>query len=76
LYLPVECCKDATRRKKARIPEEVEFQTKPQLGVTLGVRVAGWKVRKAPVLGDCLRATTEWFLLGDRPPRLEFVEAS
>ncbi len=52
LYLPEEWCKDKERRRKAKIPEEIEFQTKPQLGVKLAVRAAGWKVRKAPVLGD------------------------
>ncbi len=52
LYLPEDWCKDAERRRKAKIPEEVEFATKPQLGVKLAVRASGWKVRKAPVLGD------------------------
>jgi SRSO17 transposase len=52
LYLPEEWCKDPERRRKAKIPEEIEFQTKPQLGVKLAVRAAGWKIRKAPVLGD------------------------
>ncbi len=52
LYLPEEWCKDKERRRKAKIPEEIEFQTKPQLGVKLAVRAAGWKVRKAAVLGD------------------------
>jgi SRSO17 transposase len=52
LYLPEEWCKDSERRRKAKIPEQVEFQTKPQLGVKLAVRAAGWKIRKAPVLGD------------------------
>ena len=52
LYLPEEWCKDAGRRKKAKIPENVEFQTKPQLGVKLALRAAGWKICKAPVLGD------------------------
>jgi SRSO17 transposase len=52
LYLPEDWCKDPARRKKAKIPEEVEFRTKPQLGVELALRAAGWKVRTAPVLGD------------------------
>ena len=52
LYLPEEWCKDPERRRKAKIPEEIEFQTKPQLGVKLAVRAAGWKVNRAPVLGD------------------------
>jgi SRSO17 transposase len=52
LYLPEEWCKDAERRRKAKIPEEIEFATKPVLGVDLAVRASGWKIRKAPVLGD------------------------
>jgi SRSO17 transposase len=52
LYLPEEWCKDSERRRKAKIPEGIEFATKPQLGVELAVRAAGWKIRKAPVLGD------------------------
>ncbi|MDQ2896622.1 MAG: IS701 family transposase [Actinomycetota bacterium] len=52
LYLPEDWCEDAERRRRAKIPEEVAFATKPQLGVKLAVRAAGWKVRKAPVLGD------------------------
>jgi SRSO17 transposase len=52
LYLPEEWCKDAERRRKAKIPAEVVFRTKPMLGVDLAVRAAGWRVGKAPVLGD------------------------
>ena len=51
LYLPEDWCKDAKRRKKAKI--QLEIKTKPQLGVELALRASGWKVRKAPVLGDC-----------------------
>jgi len=52
LYLPEEWCADAQRRKKAKIPDSVEFLTKPALGGELVARAAGWKVRRAPVLGD------------------------
>ncbi len=52
LYLSEEWCEDPGRRAKAKIPEEVEFQTKPELGVDLIERAAGWKIAKAPVLGD------------------------
>jgi SRSO17 transposase len=52
LYLPQEWCEDLDRRRKAKIPEEVGFQTKPELGVELVQRAAGWKIAKAPVLGD------------------------
>jgi SRSO17 transposase len=52
LYLPEEWCEDPERRRAAKIPAEVEFQTKPELGVDLIERAAGWDVPRAPVLGD------------------------
>jgi SRSO17 transposase len=52
LYLPEEWCEDPERRRRAKIPVEVSFQTKPELGVELIERAAGWKIAKAPVLGD------------------------
>ncbi len=52
LYLPEEWCADPERRRKAKIPESVEFATKPTLGGALVARAAGWKVRRVPVLGD------------------------
>jgi len=52
LYLPEDWCADAERRRKAKIPEEVVFQTKPQLGVGLVKQAAGWAIDRAPVLGD------------------------
>jgi SRSO17 transposase len=52
LYLPEEWCQDAERRAQAKIPEEVTFKTKPELGVELVQSAAGWDVPKAPVLGD------------------------
>jgi SRSO17 transposase len=33
LYLPQEWAEDAARRKKARIPEEIAFKTKPQIAL-------------------------------------------
>ena len=52
LYLPQEWCADPERRRKAKIPEQVTFQTKPQLGVGLVMQAAGWAIDCAPVLGD------------------------
>jgi len=52
LYLPEEWCSDEERRRKAKIPDEVAFKTKPELGVELIERAAGWEVEAAPVLGD------------------------
>jgi SRSO17 transposase len=52
LYLPKEWCDDPERRRKAKVPEEVEFKTKPELGVELIERAAGWEIGEVPVLGD------------------------
>jgi len=52
LYLPEDWCSDPQRRRRAKIPAEVEFKTKSELGVELVERAAGWDVPRAPVLGD------------------------
>jgi SRSO17 transposase len=52
LYLPQEWCGDPERRKKAKIPPEVQFRTKPEQGVDLVEQAAGWGLEVAPVLGD------------------------
>jgi len=52
LYLPEEWCADAERRRKAKIPQDVVFETKPQLGVGLVWQAASWAIDRAPVLGD------------------------
>jgi SRSO17 transposase len=52
LYLPQEWCEDPDRRRRAKIPEDVAFQTKPELGVELIERAAGWEIAAAPILGD------------------------
>lgn len=52
LYLPEEWCEDPERRAAAKIPEHVIFKTKPQLGIELIERAAGWEIDAVPVLGD------------------------
>jgi SRSO17 transposase len=52
LYLPEEWCADLQRRRAARIPDDVVFKTKPQLGVDLVEQAVGWGLVAAPVLGD------------------------
>src|SRR6266487_5825533 len=53
LYLPEEWCSDPERRRKAKIPERVVFQTKPQLAASLAEQAAGWELPAAPILADC-----------------------
>lgn len=53
LYLPEEWCDDPLRRRKAKIPEEVCFRTKPQLAGDLCEQAAGFELPVAPILADC-----------------------
>jgi SRSO17 transposase len=53
LYLPEEWCSDLERRRKAKIPEQIVFQTKPQLASALVERASGWELPAAPILADC-----------------------
>ena len=52
LYLPEEWCDDLPRRQKAKIPDQVGFQTKPQLAGSLVEQAAGWEIEPAPILAD------------------------
>jgi SRSO17 transposase len=74
LYLPEEWCGDIERRREAKVPEEVEFRTKPQQGVemlkhawALGVPmrwVTGDEVYgDAPTLRDLVSETRRWYVL-------------
>lgn len=60
LYLPEDWCEDAERRHKAKIPAQVEFKTKSELGVELVERAAQWDVLTAPVLGDHAYGENTW----------------
>ena len=52
LYLPQDWCEYQERRRKAKIPQEIEFKTKPELGKELIKRAGGWLIDRAPILGD------------------------
>ena len=60
LYLPEDWCADEQRRRKAKIPDEVAFKTKSELGVELVERAAGWAIPTAPVLGDHAYGENTW----------------
>jgi SRSO17 transposase len=53
LYLPQEWCDDLERRRKAKIPETVCFETKPELAAGLCEQAAGWELPTAPILAGC-----------------------
>jgi SRSO17 transposase len=52
LYLPEEWTADPDRRRRAKIPDRVAFQTKPELACELIEQAAGWAIPTAPVLAD------------------------
>ncbi len=69
LYLPEDWCADEGRRRGAKIPDEVTFKTKSELGVELVERASGWAIPKAPVLGDHAYGENTW--LRDRLEQAE-----
>ncbi len=52
LYLPEEWCDDLPRRRRAKIPDQVGFETKPELAAGLAEQAAGWEIPLAPILAD------------------------
>jgi SRSO17 transposase len=73
LYLPEQWCADEPRRRKAKIPDEIVFQTKPQLASALCDQAAGWEIPRAPVLGDCAYGDNCDFRAGLHEHELEYV---
>jgi SRSO17 transposase len=52
LYLPEEWCADGERRRRAKVPQAVGFQTKRQLALSLCEQAAAWELPAAPILAD------------------------
>ena len=73
LYLPEEWCDDPERRRKAKIPESVCFQTKPRLAAEICKQAADWKIPHAPVLGDVAYGDDAGFRSGLADAGLEYV---
>jgi SRSO17 transposase len=75
LYLPEEWCDDLPRRRKAKIPEEVVFKTKPQLAGDLCKQAAGWELPPAPILADVAYGDDAAFRTSLHESELEYVVA-
>jgi SRSO17 transposase len=75
LYLPEEWCDDPERRRKAKIPDEVCFQTKPALAAGLCEQAAGWDVAAAPILADTAYGDDSAFRSDLHALALEYVVA-
>src|ERR1700761_8469586 len=52
LYLPADWSEDQARRREARIPDQVAFTTKPQLGLAMLERVRAAGMPFAWIVGD------------------------
>ena len=77
LYLPEEWCQDAERRERAKVPEEVVFQTKPEQAMAMLAHVwqAGVPMRwvagdeiygEATALRDWVASSGRWSVLAVR----------
>ena len=72
LYLPVSWTEDAARRKEARIPEAVEFKTKPELALGMVRRALADGVPRGVVLADAGYGTSSDFRAELRRLELQF----
>ena len=52
LYLPKEWAEDAERRERAEVPEEIEFQTKPEIALEQIRQAAAAGLERGTVLAD------------------------
>jgi SRSO17 transposase len=75
LYLPEEWCDDRSRRRKAKIPAEVSFRTKPELASSLADAAGGWEIPTAPILADAAYGDNAAFRTGLHEAGLEYVLA-
>jgi SRSO17 transposase len=64
LYLPKDWAGDTTRRAKARIPEDIPFQTKPEIALALLDQANTWGVPHACVVADADYGDNHNFLNG------------
>src|SRR3990172_588116 len=75
LYLPEEWCDDLPRRRKAKIPDEVSFRTKPELAASLTEQASGWEIPTAPILADAAYGDDTAFRTRLHELDLEYVVA-
>ena len=75
LYLPQEWCDDRERRRQAKIPDHVRFQTKPALAAELCEQAAGWELPAAPILADSAYGDDTAFRTNLHESELEYLLA-
>ena len=73
LYLPKEWTEDEKRRGKAEVPEEIEFQTKPEIALEQIRAAAAAEVAPGIVLADAAYGINTEFRAGITELHLEYV---
>lgn len=73
LYLPKEWAEDSERRRKAEVPEEIEFQTKPEIAMDQIRAMVGANVARGVVLADAAYGINTEFRQGLTELRLQYV---
>lgn len=64
LYLPKAWADDDGRRGKAKVPQEVKFQTKAEIALALLDQAKGWGIHHEAVTADCNYGDNPNFLAG------------
>jgi SRSO17 transposase len=75
LYLPKDWANDPDRRAKTKIPEEIPFQTKPEIALDLLDQACAWGVRWTCVVADADYGDNPNFLAGLEKRRQRYVVA-
>lgn len=73
LYLPEEWARDRARRRKAGVPDEVTFQTKPRLALEQIRQAVEEEVPRGVVLADAAYGTDSQFRAGLTELGLEYI---
>ena len=73
LYLPKEWAEDSGRREKTEVPEEVEFQTKPEIALDQIRSAVAAKVARGIVLADAAYGINTEFRDGLTELQLQYV---